>query len=343
MFYEKYLKYKSKYLELKYTQDGGNPRVKTYYVNMGDKDFEKKVIDELEKKKFIKGTEPPYSLIFVTHEAAFQKNMFDTKKSSMINLLRGESKELLTNKVELHKMFNDSDFMKKALFINTQDLGKVKNQLKDLDEKMMILKPLKGYKGKGIKIVYDKDQALIWFKENNEYVDWILEDYIQKPDLIDGYKFHLRTYIVVIARKKKDVQVYVSFKKFYVRAVEKYIEGDWDNKNIHDTHFKDFIQMIAFDEKLPDNWENNDRDNANKKILQMLKEVFKDNIKFKSEWGVKSGFEVFGADIIFENKKPILLEINAKMAWFPRTGELLNALFNLVIDNKQSSQFIKII
>ena len=341
MFHHKYLKYKTKYLQLKILQEGGK-REKTYHVNMGDKDFEKIIIQKLEKRKFVKGDKPPFTFIFVTHEAAFQRNSFNSMGSNWINLIQGESKDLITNKIELHKKFNESNFMKKALFLNSQDKNKMKEEVKDLEDSYRILKPLKGYKGKGIKVVSNKKDMIDWIENNKEYEDWIVEDYIESPDLVDSYKFHLRVYILVVVRGNKSAEVYVSFKKFYVRALEKYKKEDWDNKSIHDTHFKDSIKMISFDEKLPDNWEEKDRDNANKKINEIIKEIFSSNLKFWQEWRSKNSFEVFGADVIFENKQPKILEINAKMAWFPRTAEIIDPLLDIVLDRKQNKEFYKI-
>ena len=343
MFYHKYLKYKTKYLQLKNQQNGGGNTPKTYYVNMGeiDKDpkIEKLILDELEKRDYVEGKEAPYNFIFVAHDAALQKNRFNTKKSTWINIVDGESKKIITNKVKLHKNFQNYDFLKKAFFIEPDtDINKL-----EIENKQMILKPSKGFKGYGVKIVENKKEVKDWLEKNPDYKEWLLQEYIMNPDLVNGYKFHLRVLILIIIKANKELSVYVSNRKLYVKALEKYKKGDWQNEKIHDTHFQESIKMELFNERLPDNWTNQDRDNANKEINNSIREIFKDQKDFIPEWNSKNGFEVLGADIMFENKKPIILEINSRMGWGSRKIEVIPGLMELILDNQKTDEFIRII
>jgi len=348
MYHHKYLKYKTKYLELKNQEGGGNN--KTYYIDFGkvdnDINIENKIIEELENRNYVKGTKAPYNFIFVTCEAALQKNRFNTKKSEWINMLDGSSKKIITNKVKLHKVFQNEKFFKKAIFINLNDNEDDNSKILDkleIKEKKMILKPSKGFIGYGIKIVNNKKETIEWIKKNLNYKEWVLEDYIIDPDLVDLHKFHLRVLILVIAPINKPLEVYISFRKLYVKAVEKYKKSDWDNKNIHDTHYNDKIKMELFNERLPDGWTEKDREKNNQEMNNIIKTVFENQKDFFAEWNGKNGFEIFGADFMFENKKPILIEINTRMGWGSRKIEVIHGLIGLILDRKKTYEFIQII
>ena len=101
--------------------------------------------------------------------------------------------------------------------------------------------------------------------------------------------------------------------------------------------------MELFDERLPDNWSKQDRDGANQKINETIKTIFKNQIDLIPDWNGKNGFEVFGADIMFENKKPIILEINARMGWGSRKIEIIPGLMNLILDTHNTDEFIRIL
>jgi D-alanine-D-alanine ligase-like ATP-grasp enzyme len=213
----------------------------------------------------------------------------------------------------------------------------------DIDEnKIKILKPLNGFAGSGITIVQTKEEIKSWLLKNEKYKDWLLEDYITDPDLKNGYKFHFRILILVKVEKNKQIEVYVSNHKFYTIAKDKYKKSDWQNKNIHDTHYTPGKKTILFPDTYPDNWT---RDDSNRAILDMNNifiKIFKNQNDFYPEWNANNGFEIFGADIMFSNKKPYLLEINAKTG-LKDTNLIIPGLVQIILENKKNEYFTKLI
>jgi hypothetical protein len=63
--------------------------------------------------------------------------------------------------------------------------------------------------------------------------------------------------------------------------------------------------------------------------------IFKNRHDFKPEWNAKNGFEIFGADIMFSNKKPYLLEINAKTG-LKDTNIIIPGLVQTILENKEN-------
>ena len=103
----------------------------------------------------------PVNFIFLQGESAYYRNKFDTKKSDWISLLKGKSKDIITNKFILHKNFNNSNFFKHADFIENNNL----THLNLPTQFIKILKPSEGFAGKGIKIVKNKKNAETKFSQ----------------------------------------------------------------------------------------------------------------------------------------------------------------------------------
>ena len=115
-----------------------------------------------------------------------------------------------------------------------------------------ILKPIDGFGGKSIYVIEDFESFVktikmlkaIKNKENwsskkskfNEGITklyWVLEKYIDKPHLYKGRKYHFRAYYTFTKDGKG--YLYKSFRMAY--ALEKYKVGDFNNADIHDTHY----------------------------------------------------------------------------------------------------------
>jgi hypothetical protein len=328
-YYNKYLKYKQKCIQY------GGEKQKTYCVKTEQNDFNKIMIKLLKKRGYIESNIPPIDFIFVADQYQYYRNKIDTKGSEWISLLYGKSKIEITDKSILKKKFKNENFLINGDIININD------SIPKYNEKFVkILKPLGGFAGSGIKIVQSNDEISDWIKANPKYIDWIIEDYITEPDLIDGYKFHFRV-IILVKVVNQNIEVYISNKKYYVKALEKYINGNYENKNIHDTHYKK-IKIDMFPDVLPDNWNKKDADNAINDMNRIIKQIFFNNKNFYPDWNAKKGFEMFGADFIFENKHTYLLEINSKMSLKGRTS-IIDGLLSTILDNKPDGYFTKLI
>jgi hypothetical protein len=317
----------------------------TYYIKNNIEEFTKEMEHSMNKIGYIKSTIFPVNFIYISGEAVYYRNKFDSKKSDWISLLEGKSKNILTNKIELHKKYqnNKNDFLVHSDYITVSLLQK---QLQKLPSTFIkILKPLTGFSGKGIKIVKSKSEIEEHLKQsdNKKYNEWILQDYIMNPDLINELKFHFRILILVkldYNSLKKSVYIFNTF--IYVIAKEKYKKDDFLNINIHDTHGTPPNREL-FPNVLPDNWTKSDAIKSTNEIHNIIKTLFKDENNFKPAWNAKNGFEIFGVDIMFENKKPYLIEINEKLGGYQDLTFIISDLINLILKNKESSSITKLI
>ena len=282
-----------------------------------------------------KSTSFPVRFIYLMGESTYYRNRFDTKGSEWISLLYGTSKTVLTNKILLHKEFKGHKFLVDSEIIN--------NGISPNFKGIHILKPLNGFRGEGIKITDSKQEADKHLSENVKYSEWIIQRYLDKTDLLDGYKFHFRIFILVVAIKNIKRRVYVSRSKFYRIAEKKYKRGDYHDTEIHDTHYNKKDEDYRFPEILPDNWKQSDAEKIDKEINQIFKEVFKHQYGFKPEWNALNGFELFGADVIFEEKRPYILEINTKIGGGGNIDYFKEGLIDLILNNKPTDDFEQIL
>ena len=216
-------------------------------------------------------------------------------------------------------------------------LSKFKSFFKKYE--VCIFKPVGGFSGQGIKIFNNYDDfynhciKIIeknkhrWnnFKGNEKFKvitkrEWILQEYINKPLLFEGKKFHLRVFFLYY--KKYDNTLKKVVKKGYIfedipilTALKKYKESDYFDNKTHDTRYKYVKTPVYFTRDFKKKY---GKKNTNK-ALKDLKIIFKNVLKCidadcYSE--SKHCFELFGADIILDadfNMK--LIEVNTKVGY----------------------------
>jgi hypothetical protein len=318
---------------------------KTFFVNMAEKSFESDISNYLINIGYSKSKDFPVDFILLSGDSLYYRNRFNSNGSNWISLLYGNSKTEITNKILLHKRYEKSKFIIPSTYIVQQNDSIPVLNINETTIK--ILKPLNGFAGSGIQIVKTKEDILKWLKENQsqnqsqKYKEWLLEDYITDPDLKDGYKFHLRVLILLKVKQNKPIEVYISNHKFYTIAKEKYKKDDWQNKNIHDTHYRE-IKVTTFPQELPDSWSSSDANLAILEMNNMIIELFNNQIDFKPEWNALNGYEIFGADIMFSNKQSYLLEINAKTG-LKDCNLIIPGLISTILDNQENEYFTKLI
>jgi hypothetical protein len=289
----------------------------TFYIRTDEPEFTSALIKELEKRDYKEG-ELPVDFVFLSGKAAYWKNKQNLKNSLLTNLVKDGP---LTNKIELHKLFANEKFIKPFQIINlgSKD-SSLEKQIDDFTE-IKILKPENGYAGKGIYLVNGKDEAILTIKHHrNTYsYRYLLQDYIMDPALLKGYKFHLRVPILVIGKRKF---IYSRF-PYYV-AENPFTQGDFNQKDIHITHYNPEFKEF-YPDTLPDGW-------GKKVSLKFLEKVF-EKLELKPEWNSKHSYYLFGADIMFEKKNPILLEINEKIG-LKDMEFIVPDLINILLDGK---------
>jgi len=258
----------------------------TFYVRTDEPSFTKELEAELKKYGMKESHKFPVDIVFLSGDHAYNRNLFNLKESKMTNI---SYKIGITNKVELHRRFKGNDFIKDF------DIIVDKTKIPEF-RTMRILKPVDGYQGTGITLVKTVEDVESWL-EHNSSKEWLFQDYILNPALKDGHKFHLRIPIIMVGSK-----VYVSLRAPYYLAKEPYKKDDWLNANIHDTHYNPKFNYF-YPEDLPDTWK------RTKDIYSMFKTVFS-GLSLKPDWNSKHSFKVFGADVMFDKRTPILLEVN---------------------------------
>jgi len=313
----------------------------SFYISMDEKSFEVDVSKYLENLGYVKSNNFPVDFILLSGESSYFRNRFNSNESTWISLLYGNSKTEITNKILLHKKYENAKFLKPSIYLDQTTQISTLTNLNETTIK--ILKPLNGFAGSGIKIVKTKNEIISWMKSNDnlKYKEWLLEDYIIDPDLKNGYKFHLRVLILVKVKLDKKPEIYIGNHKFYVIAKEKYKNDDWKNKNIHDTHYSP-IDITLFPNEYPDNWSLQNIQKSIIDINNIITEIFNNKNDFKPEWNAKNGFEILGADIMFSNKEPFLIEINAKTG-LKDCNLIIPGLISTILHNKENEYFTKLL
>ena len=154
-------------------------------------------------------------------------------------------------------------------------------------------------------------------KKTNE---WILQQYIKTPLLYEGKKFHMRVFFIY--HKKLDTKFKKIVKNGYIldtaciyTAKKKYKKGEYNNKEIHDTHKKSTPIPIYF----PRDFKTKFGNEKTLKVESDLKNLFKNilqNIKINFFKENKYCYEVFGCDIMLTSSFKIkLIEINDKVGY----------------------------
>ena len=270
----------------------------TFYVKTGHADLNRSFKEVFEEKGYVYSSTLPVDIVFLHGEAAYYRNHFDLKKSRFVNVVRQPD---IVHKDVLYKKFAGADFIPHA-----QDYPVA------LPEKFLkILKPTTGFAGEGISIVQTPEEAATWVR-THDYPGWVIQDYVSTPALKDGHKFHLRVHVLVVGSAVfmcKDMRYYV--------AQQAYKQGDWENSAIHNTHYNPEFDYV-FPTDLPDTW----KSASTTGIQNIIKTVFK-GINLKADWNGKSGYYIYGLDVMFNKKKAILLEVNDRIGLSNKAGEIL--------------------
>lgn len=278
----------------------------------------------------------PADLVIVYGPLSYGANMRNTRGSRVLNLLEGPSVDQLTDKLQLAQLFGRRSWIPKTHVLDLQAGPEM--AIPKTFRGPMILKPLGGYQGSGITVSNERADLVQWLQQhagNAKFKRWVLQEYIQQPALKDGFKFHIRVLLVIVARgHQTPTEVYMVLKNRMVLAAAPYRNGSWVDEAIHDTHFRHNARAPFFPGDQPDGWTREECLAAQKRMVAMFKAVFQDHRDFRAAWGSKSGFEMLGGDVILDNKskKPMLLEINKKMAFHPTQEPFLGPILGAVLN-----------
>ncbi|EEY69400.1 uncharacterized protein PITG_05632 [Phytophthora infestans T30-4] len=214
-------------------------------------------------------------------------------------------------------------------------LWEVKQTL-DNESNTWIMKPSATNKGAEVNVVKDFKKLRSIVNEWTDIREWVVQEYIQRPLLLRGRKFHIRVYVLAVGGLK----VYVYQHCLVLCALEQYREADTDNNYSHITNtfqqqsHPDFVEsecVLLLDDIEDILAEQGIADAAGRKakiltdIGQITAETFD---AYKGEFSVfqplPNCFEIYGVDFMVDEDFNVwLLEFNPGPD-FKQTGDRLH-------------------
>jgi len=219
--------------------------------------------------------------------------------------------------INMQKYFPDTylDFMPKSF--------KLEKDTKFIPDTVFITRPVNDMitkircaAGRGI-LVYDNDKSLNDAKENlNKYDTIIASEYIKNPILFKNKKMHLRCdMFITIINGIYSCYLYDSYR--IITALNEYKPSDFQDKNIHDSHWKCEDNEYLFPN---DFTTENVNYTINDKIIQT---IYSDIMEISKKMAIvfkkyarcpmnaKNAFHFLGFDILIDtNLKIYLMECN---------------------------------
>jgi hypothetical protein len=263
-------------------------------------------------RPFQKGKDRIVDFFYVDGKYVYDKRVFGIKSK-------------LKNQVDNHKNITQKDSLyqnlkrgknKKYLLENFDiDINKVNYQKvkKLFDNKVWIFKPAGDWAGRGIEVFDNYLDFNNYLTTLGEYrkrrkTNWVLQEYINDPLLVEGRKFHIRMYYLVYHQKAflyNLGQVYTAKKKFK--------QSDYGNKDIHDSHITGSLEGLYF----PNSFKLSKK--VKEDLHQQIIDIFTD-VKKITKVGcfpeTKDCYEILGADLMITADYQVkLIEINTKIGY----------------------------
>ena len=270
---------------------------------------------------FEPGTSNKIDFLFIDSNNIDNKNLWNYE-SGLKNLI-GNSKKMITNKLNLYN--NLKNILGTEKFLPRTIPFTISGKTIDFLDKFRglfkigqpyICKIVDVGAGQGI-ICTDKFHEFREFmskyfnilrKNPSAHVmEWVLQEYITNPFLIDGKKFHIRQLFFYQPGNK---QSYYMYHSRVAIAEAQYVRGKWTNKDIHDTHFHKYHGL---------NWpfQMNFSQAQWTKIKDQLEFIYAcliSVIKGDCYAESKNCFEVLGVDLMLTDKMEFkLIEVNDKI------------------------------
>eukprot|EP00041_Stephanoeca_diplocostata_P015169 m.287725 g.287725 ORF g.287725 m.287725 type:complete len:465 (-) comp19952_c0_seq1:208-1602(-) len=188
------------------------------------------------------------------------------------------------------------------------------------EEGVWIWRPEGGFSGDGVEVVTDQISLEVAWKNHSRVVKSgggrgkhtksLLSWYMVNPELLDGKKFHLRLYFLVVCTSREKRAAFFHEGEI-AHAKKAYKPSDWGNKDIHDTHFT-WSKDCRFPRDYPKGPEAAaDVVKKARNIMTRVCECVMPHVDKYRECDV--GFELFACDFMVDSTgKVILLEVNFK-------------------------------
>ncbi len=265
------------------------------------------------------------------------KNVLDDKEITLKNNLYKNSlkrnkrltKEYFLDTYEYNKK-NDKQYQK--LFDNSLNSSNV-----------WIIKKNNLMAGLGNFIVKDYDEftKLVQKLKSN----FIINKYLTNPLLFKERKFHLRMYMINFVDDNKVTRTWFSRYGVIVTAKEKYVNDDYLNPLIHDSHLK----TTEVDRYFPDDFSDEFGVLMTRKVFAKMKEIIKYVAgfqKLKNYTETENGYAINGCDFMIsgeaEGYQVKLLEINDQTSLSTKAEKNKKFLAEYLFKNIYNEIFTKV-
>jgi hypothetical protein len=341
-----------------------NTTLKTYLFADKEKEIEEEFTKLLDSKGWIRkniNDFPEYVDLFYSRNYKFFYNQLDNKqnyrkiyniKSNIKSFFwRDDSykkgKDVIINKYQLYKNMKKyyPEIAEKHM-AKTFNILKIKDDTKPTDG-IYIIRPVGKSvgSGEGIEYVTNKSEFLNIvnkYKNNTKYSKVIASEYIQPLLLYNNKKFHIRVHILFLNNRGKiSWNTNIHGRIFCART--NFINDNYHNLEIHDTHGRYGTRNIYFPEEFNYGKENTEKVLSQiKLILSKVVEMIKTNLKCFPE--SNNCFEVFGIDFMVKNDfTVILIEINDDVGnpSFPLDNQIKREDINYEENNRLWRLFVK--
>ncbi len=288
----------------------------------------------LQKHSFVK-TEPyktKYIDCFITY-IRMPKNFFKINTKLQNNM----DDKALAYKSELYEISDKYDHNKTIeYFLQSEKVDR--NNLsyyKDLfkNDKVWILKADKSYGGMGNFIVSSYDEFIKIINDHN--LDFLLSLYLNKPLLFHKKKMHMRLYIINFINSRNQIKTFLSKYGFILTAKNEYADLDYENKYIHDSHFKTTDTDYLYPNSFIEEYGLNKYKYVQSQIIRIIKYIAKiqKNVIHKYE-NAPNTYNILGYDfMISEDYQVKLLEINNKTGLSIKTDEVREKMSTYLFTN----------
>ena len=341
-FYSKYIKYKNKYLLLKNNINpndknnisigGGKKKLKlkTYLFADKEKEIEEEFTKILDSKGWVRkniNNFPEYVDLFYTRNYKFffyqltnkqdYSKLYDIKSNIKSFFWRDDTykrgKDVIINKYQLYKNMKKQfpEIAEKHIAKTFNILGKDKDMYK---EGVYIIRPVGKEigSGEGIEYVSNKkefESVVNKYKKNSKYRKVIASEYIQPLLLFENKKFHIRVHMLFL-NNRGNITWSNNLHGKIRHAKYDFINDDYNNLEIHDTHAETTSRDIFFPEDFNFRKKNTEKVLSQMElILSKVTEIIKPHLKCYTE--NNNCFEVFGIDFMIKKDfTVILIEIN---------------------------------
>lgn len=280
------------------------------------KGYESVQLNDLKKYKTLEW-------IYFSSKFSKKKLLYDISSETIYGIIF--EKPNIFNKYYLHEIIKNNNKKIYKKYLVNQQLIKSNSNIDNFMKKgkLYIVKPISGSGGVGIK-VFDNNEKLKKYISNfkitnvgkqkllksNVIKEWLIEDYIEKPLLIYGKKFHIRV-LCLIFIENNNILFYLFDKFFIYTAVKKYTLNKL-NKNVHNSHIStnnELKKAINEYNKLDSKILKNIKD----QIIYLCKYIktLLPNMKCYPE--TKNCFQHIGFDFMVTNNHQVkLIEINQR-------------------------------